>query len=242
MDLLLWYNLLFELPFFAALMYLCLLASGFVTSEHDAGIEIGHDVDVGADGGFDHDVHVEHDLSHDHDYAAEHGQDAGALLGVLSFLGVGKVPISILMMSFCFLWGFTGWASNRILKDISYPEMFVWMSLGVASFSSIFGTRFLAKLLAKIMPATESYGATSRDFVGQRATARFSITESSGTARLRDQYGTLQDLPCRVAVGEAEIPSGSRLILMRYEEQSRIYIARPDPLADNRAIESRPTR
>jgi len=227
-----WYNLLFILPFLGAGFYLMLLASGLTTAEHDADADLDHDVD------FDHDADtdISHDVGHDYDHDLSHIEEPGPLLRALSFLGVGKVPVSILMMSFCFIWGFTGLASNRMFGSIfPIPSLLAIVSIAIASVSSIFGTSFLARGLAKIMPSTESYGTRNRDLVGLNATSRFEITTSSGTARLYDQYNNYQSVPCRVASGEKPIPADAPVILIRYEEKEKAFIVRPDPLAQNRA-------
>ncbi|MBS3902955.1 MAG: DUF1449 family protein [Anaplasmataceae bacterium] len=234
-ELLAWYNLVFELPFIAGLLYLLLLASGLGVSEHEAEADFDHDLDV-MEGVADHDIGIEHTGTdfghHDHNHEVGHHNEPGSLAKALSFLGLGKVPISILMLSLCFVWGFTGWASNQLLKDVlRIPELYFWISLIIAASSSIFGTSFLARALAKVMPGTESYATVAKELEGKRATALFDITNSSGTARLRDQHLNLLDVPCRIGTGEEEIRAGTPLVLMRYDNQERVYIARPDRLA-----------
>lgn len=234
MDLLQPWNLPFILPFSGALLYLFLLATGTVPTEQDS------DADLDAD--IDHDVA---DLDHDVDHGIEHYTgDHGSLHGdthhtpstfsqVLGFLGIGRVPLSIIMMSFCFIWGFTGWAGNQLFADIlRFPVLYFWPSAALALFSAVFGTKLLARGITHVMPSTESYSVSMRELVGKRAEVRYELTEGSGSVFLRDPYGNLLELPCRVKQGEATIPYGSPVILMGYDEREKAYVARYNPIKD----------
>jgi hypothetical protein len=145
MDLLEWYNLIFVLPFTGALLYLAMLAAGL--SAHGADSDADLDVHAGTDFGVEHGVEVP--AAHGH--AEAHGATA-----VLTFLGVGRVPISILLLSLCFLWGFAGWASNRLLGELLPLPALLVASLAIAAASSVLGTGLLARVLARAIPASES--------------------------------------------------------------------------------------
>src|SRR5215212_7311883 len=111
MDLLAWWNLIFLLPALAALLYLLLVASGTVDTGHDVDADL--DADVDAD--LDTDAEAMHGI--EHNLGGEHEHDGESPFGeALGFLGFGRVPLSIVVLTFCFLWGFAGWATNTILK------------------------------------------------------------------------------------------------------------------------------
>src|SRR3989338_8050602 len=144
MEILEWWNLIFVLPFVGAMFYVVLLSIGVVDLGHDGGVDIDHGVDVGH-----HDIHT--GIEHSHEVGHEHDHDQGVLVKTLSFLGVGRVPFSIVVMAFCFLWGFSGWAANVIFRSVlKFPGLFIWMSLGAALFFAVFGTRFLALGISRI--------------------------------------------------------------------------------------------
>jgi membrane protein implicated in regulation of membrane protease activity len=223
MDLLEWWNLIFLLPALAALLYLALLATGTVSAGGDA------DADLDAD--FDTDAPSVHGI--EHSLGGEHEQ-AGSRLGeALGFLGFGRVPLSIILLTFCFLWGFAGWASNTILKGaVDRPVLFVWPSLAVATAASVLGTRSLARGLARLLPSTESYGSSERDLVGRLAKVRDPITARQGRAQLYDAHGTLQEVPVRIKPGEAEIPARTEVVLLSYDKGRGVYYVLADPLGD----------
>ena len=236
LEILEWWNLVFVLPFLTGLLYLGLLCVG-LGGEH----EIEAHIDVGLDHGMS--IDVDHGLDHGIEHSTEvgHGHDGdhGIFVRALSFLGVGRVPISLVLMSFCFLWGASGYLGNQLFKEVfRYPALFFWPSLGLALAGSVFGTRWLARGLARIMPSTETYATLPGDLVGQTAEALFLITSQFGRARLRDRYHNIQDVSVRLADGGDPIPAGSRIVLLRYDATEQAYVVRHDTLAGQRLVEA----
>ena len=230
MDILQWYNLIFILPFTGALLYVLSLGFGLGSDGHELGGEAHLDSD------FEHDLGVEHaiEVGHGHDHEAEAHHEPSFLFRALSILGFGKVPLSLIVVSFCFLWGFSGWASNQIAGGmLRWPVIFVWPSLGVAVLVSFFGTRFMARGLARVMPSTESYGESYRDLEGKVGEAVYDISSEFGRTQVKDKYGNLHEVPCHTAPGTGVIKSGSRVVLMSYDRDSQVFTVRLDPLASS---------
>lgn len=202
MDLLNWWNLVFLLPALAALLYLLLTTVGLAPAEgHDGGLDTDGDVDG----------------------------DHGPVHDALGAIGVGRVPLSLVLMSFAFLWGFFGWAGNRIFGAmLGPPALFIWPSLLLALVAATVLTRFLAMRLGRLMPATESYGAASRELVGRVAAVRYPLTETSGSVQLHDSFGTLHEVPARVMPGEEVIPAGAKVVLWRFSQEASAYFAIQD--------------
>jgi len=221
MELLQWWNLIFVLPFVGALMYILLLAFGVVSVDHDVAADFGPDVDL------DHDVDidVDHDVGIEHSVGHEIGaHEPGAFLRALSFLGVGRVPISIIIVSFCFIWGFVGWVCNSIFSSTYLPGFgFVWISLIIAMFLSVSFTKLVARVMSKIMPSTETYAISESEFVGRIAETVTGVDENFGQANINDKLGNLHTLSCRVRAGEKPIPRGTEVVLMYYKRADRIF-------------------
>jgi len=241
MNLLTWWNLIFVLPFSAALIYILFQAFTGLGMEHgadvdhDVGTEIGQDVDLDMDHGADlgADYGVDHHFGVEHSAEFGHTGEANAIVKALSFFGIGRVPISIVFMTFCFIWGFTGWISNMLLEPVlRYPVVFIWPSIGIALFFTLLLTKWTVKGLSRIMPSTETYGTSNAQLVGKRGKALYEITETSGSVRLRDDYGNLLDIASRVKPGEKPIPPGDNVILMRYDRQKQVFLVKHDLLSD----------
>jgi hypothetical protein len=218
-NLLHWWNLVFLLPAVAALLYLLLMALGAAPSEgHDAHLELDGDGDVDAG------AHV----------GAGDGHDGGdPTQSVLSLIGVGRIPLSLVLMSFAFLWGFFGWVGNLVFGAmLPSPALFIWPSLLLALVGAALLTRFLAFGLGRLLPATESYGAGARELVGRIADVRYPLTETSGTVQLYDKFGSLHEVAARVPPGEAAIPAGAKVVLWRWSEPAGAYFAVQDEVFD----------
>jgi hypothetical protein len=227
LELLEWYNLIFVLPFIMGVLYLGLLSVG-LGGEHEihAEMDMDHDVDLGGDlhHGIEHSTEV-------HAHGADH--DHNVFVKALSFLGVGRVPISLVFMSFCFIWGTAGYLGNQFFGGIlRYPGIFIWPSLALAGGGSVFGTRWLARLLGRIMPSTETYATSPAQLVGMTAEVLYSTSAIFGRARLHDSYGNIQDVSVRVAADEDSIPVGSKVILLRFDATEQAFMVRRDTLAN----------
>jgi hypothetical protein len=215
------WNLVFLLPLGGALFMGVLLSMG-VTGDHghDVSHEIGHDVghDVGH-GGHDHD----HEMGHD---------DVGFMGRFLSFMGVGRVPLMVLLLTFCATWGVTGLILNQLLAPVLRSGMvYMWPSLAGAAFVSVMGTSWLARIIGKVMPTTSTTAHARSYFVGRMADARYDITADSGAATLRDEHGAFLELPCCVAVDAPAIPAGARVVLREYDPVRQVFIVVENPLS-----------
>lgn len=198
-ELLQWWNLIFILPFVGALFYVLMICTGLVAADHD--------VDL------DHDMGIEH----------AHEFDPGTLAKALQFLGIGRVPMSIIMISFCFLWGFAGFAANTLLKPMLPAWLFVWASIAVAFVAAVVFTRFTAGLLGRIMPATETYAVTLEQLVGKWAEAVTTIDQSFGQAQVHDDAGALHTVQCLIRDGESNIARGTQVVLLFFDKSKGAF-------------------
>jgi hypothetical protein len=219
-----WWNLIFVLPAIGALLYLLLLATGAVAG--DTG-DVDADLDADLDPG---DFHgIEHAIGEAGTAPDGTTSSPGGLLHVLSLVGVGRAPLSLLLISFCFLWGLLGWLGNAALGAvIASPAIFIWPSLALALIGSLILTRLLAGGLHRLLPATETYAVSNRQLVGRLASVRFSVTASSGTAQLYDDQGRMHEVPVRVLPGEAPIPAQSSVVLWRYDPVTNTFLVTPE--------------
>lgn len=231
-ELLYWWNLVYVLAFFFALLYVVLnavgLASHGVDVDHDVGdvavdadahVDVDHDVDAHVD----HDVHVdgEHHLPDFHMDAPGHVEpppgEPSLLEEAMSFFGVGKVPLSVILMTFLITFAIVGWAANQLLEPVlRTPVAFFPISLAAAIVLGLGGTKALAGTLGRYLRPIESAALRHGELVGRIATANLAVSATFGTALVRDDYGTLHKVLCRVAAGAPPIPKGQTVLLVRY--------------------------
>jgi hypothetical protein len=200
------WNLVFLVPAILAVGYLLLMATG-----------------LGVDG----DANPDLDLDLD---GAGHG---GSALDVLSLIGVGQAPLSLVLVTFALLWGFLGSVGLAAFGSLLGPSALVgWAALALALVGGGLLTRGVATLLGRFMPTTESYGQTQRQLVGRIATLRLPAGEAGGSAQLYDDRGTLYEVAVRTGPGEPALPSGSTVILWRYDEARGVYLVVQDEAID----------
>jgi hypothetical protein len=198
----------------------------------EAGVDL--DADVDADVGIDQDLDLDSGAGVEHAVGMDHGapqgagtHEPGAFLRVLAFLGIGRVPISIILMTFCFLWAALGISANLLFDGLLPGVTVLLASLPAAALGSVFGTRALAIGISKVLPSVETYAITGIELVGSVGEALFDITEEFGRVRVFDQYNTLHDVTALVKPGRPAIEKGSNVLLTRYDREQDLYYARP---------------
>jgi len=236
-ELLEWWNLVYVIAFFFALLYAVLNAVGLASHgagvEHDVGdASVDHDVGAHVDVAHDVDAHVDHDVHvgadhHVPDFHADHAGPAGVaapahagpslLEEALSFFGIGKVPLSIVLMTFLITFAIVGWAANTLLRPVlATPAAFFPISCCAAVALGLGATKLLAGTLGRYLKPIESAALWRGDLVGRIATTSLSVNATFGTALARDEYGTLHKVTCRVAQGAQCIPKGQTVLLVRF--------------------------
>jgi hypothetical protein len=218
-DLFQWWNLIFVLPFVGAVLYI--LALGFGA--------IGHDVDGTVDGGTG--GHLGHGLPHASGAetdGAGHATPTG-FAAVLDFLGVGRVPLAIVLPSFWLIWSFVGFVVNSLLDQlIKAQSAYVLVSIVVAAGSAIFVTRIVARALHRIMPRTETYGVAREDLVGSIGVAGYpGVSARFGEARVHDQHGNQHSVACRLRKDGPAVGPGGTVLLIEYDRVNRVFLVDP---------------
>ncbi|HKI04676.1 MAG TPA: hypothetical protein VKK31_22035 [Thermoanaerobaculia bacterium] len=214
-NLLEWWNLVFLLPFVGASVFM--LVQG-VSGLDSGDAHVDHDVDAG--GGHD----LAHDLDHDADY--DHDAEPSGFTKALLFLGVGRVPVATLISALGVLWGVSGWIANQALEPVlGSPGAFFPVSCAVAFVAATLGTRWTARIMARLLPATETSVTRKSDLVDCVGRVRYQITERQGSVMVNGPQGHLQEVSCRVKEGKAPIPSGTSVILFEYDEARDLFYA-----------------
>jgi len=234
-----WSNLIFVVPFVLALLYLGLYTLSGITfgdADADVGADLDGDADLGGDVHLDHDIggdfhadaeahvdapgHVDADADHDADTPAGHGPAIAAL----QWLGVGRVPVSIVLMVLLLSWGWIGFVTNVILQSrISRASAQVAISLPLAFLGSILFTRLVSGLVARWLPTCETTARRRHELLGSVGEAIFAINEKFGLSSIRDAQGELYQVPCRVDAGQPALAKGERVKLVAYNAKEGIF-------------------
>jgi len=254
-NLLEWWNIIYVAPFALALLYLGLFVfTGITFGDADADVDANADANIPGDGpvhveahvvddfGGDHDVDpdADHDVSHEaegqsngnlvqREYAG-HAEHAGHVSGIgqlLSFLGVGKIPLSLALMTLLFTWGIFGFILNVMLvKWLGASSLVGLISMPITLVVAMLLTGAFAALIAKVIPLADSKGQRREDLVGQTGDAIYDIDSTFGMASVRNASGDLFQVPCKAAEGN-KIPKGTRVVLFDYDRDQGYFRAAP---------------
>ncbi|MBU1179318.1 YqiJ family protein [Patescibacteria group bacterium] len=240
-ELFAWYNIVFYIALAAALLMVVGVVLG-IGVDSDADHDVEHDVSVDVDHGLE--LGADHDADHDMDHGAEHdhearggspldtssGQGRSLLVRFLSVAGVGKVPLTYLLLLLFLIFGGIGFVSNTLLAPLLVsPWIYFWISLALAIFGMIFFTGKLAKLVNKYMPSTETYAPTKMDLIGTRGEVAIRTTSEFGVAQIYDNRGNLHRITCKTSSGE--FPQGHNIIVVDYNNETDFYTVETDPVA-----------
>jgi membrane protein implicated in regulation of membrane protease activity len=237
-----WWNLIYLVPLALALIYLVIyMATGMSFGDGDADVHMDveadadadADVDADADADTDADADADHDLAGEHEagHEPQHETSTSGGFSLLTLLGVGRAPISVLLMVFLLIWSVTGIIANRIIYGLSesVPPTVI-ISVPLAMLLSLFGTAGLARLIGRSMPNSETYVRRKSSLVGLLGEAVYDMTTGFGTVQVRDESGDLHELPCETQ-GEANskkmIHKGQRVVLYDYNEEKGVFYVTP---------------
>ena len=245
-----WWNLVFLVPFGLALLYLALYTVSGVTfgdagadagadAEVDADADVGADAHVDADAGahpgveVDADAHAEVDADADHDaHHPAHGTAGGGGVGfgdALAFIGVGRVPLSLVLMILLLAWGFIGFVANQFLRDaVPRPWMIPLVSLPLAAAGAVLVTRYGTRAIGRLMPVDETYARRRGALLGEVGEALYPVDERFGMAAVRDDRGNLYQVACRVEPGRPPLPKGAKVLLVAHDAKHNFFYVTPD--------------
>jgi hypothetical protein len=218
-------------------------------ADADAGADVEHDVDADADADVDHDVDADADADADadtdtdtdadHDADSDTDTDTGAdeasstsapaggsssaTWSALTWLGVGRVPVSLLLMVMFISFGLIGFLINQSLRE---PWHESWRIAGVSIPLAILGTmlitRTVARLLGTYMPTRETYARRQHELLGSVGEAVYAIDETFGLVAVRDDRGQLFQVHGRAPRGTT-IDKGRRVRLVGFSSKERMF-------------------
>lgn len=170
------------------------------------------DVDLDLDADFDIDIDADADLDIEADV------DAGAApAGLLGWLGIGEVPVLIWLVSFLTIFGLTGLVilnTGAALTGLTIP---LAISVPLATAVAIYCARFIARVVATIMPKTESTAMRARFLGGHHGTITQGTAKrgSPAEAKIKDRHGNIHYLRVEPLEDDVEIPQGRDVHVIR---------------------------
>jgi membrane protein implicated in regulation of membrane protease activity len=137
---------------------------------------------------------------------AIHHHDDGGLFGTST---------TILLMIALFSFGGAGVVAG--ILGVPWP-----LSLGVAMVATLPLTAVTARLVARLLPSSESYLVSRRELAGCSGTLLLHADGESGWAQVRDREGNVYNLRCRAVDGALE--KGASILVVAYDETTGLYL------------------
>lgn len=201
------FTLAFSIMGAIALLEICGLAFGVAFSELvDAALP---DLDIDAD----------IDLDVDSDMGSDVGADAGGIASALSWLGLGKVPLLIVLAAFLGAFGAIGMVLQNSFHGIFGNYLSVFIAAPVALVASLPVTRILSSGVAKIFPKEETDALSTDSFIGRIATIIRGEAHSGNPAeaKLTDAKGTAQYILVEPDEADVKFTAGEEILLVEKE-------------------------
>lgn len=156
------------------------------------------------------------------------------MLKALSVLGIGKVPVTIVLMMASLIFGGVGISMNFILEDIiGNPMVYSWISIATAFTAMVVLTNRSARIIARYMPTTETYSISRYGFSGQTGVLIVATDEKSGTAQVRDHEGNVHNVQCRTSEGGETLKKGTQVLVIDYDPTNQVCIVTKNPVSND---------
>ena len=199
-----------NLPFAVALGIMVLLALAQLIGVSDM-------LD-GADADVDIDVDIDTDVS-----------SVGAVDGLMSLIGLGRVPFTIWLASFLFIFAGLGVSIQMLAENLTGEPLYSWLAALFAGGAALPVNGVIARPLGAILPQDETTAVSIKTLVGRRAeildgTAR---AESPARARVRDYHGHAHNVMVEPHDETQELLAGETVLLVRREGET-FYASRLD--------------
>ncbi|MBI2483361.1 DUF1449 family protein [Candidatus Uhrbacteria bacterium] len=214
-----WQNIIFLIPLvFGVLMVLAQALGLHGDGDTDADHDVAHDAHVGH----------EHDGSSSEQHHDTHHE--GFAAKALGLLGVGRVPMSTILASLGLLFGGVGIGINRMLESIlPVPIVYGMISVAVASVAAFMGTGFMARLIARVLPKTETYSLRKEGLVGRTGELLFGIKPGQeGVLLVRDPSGSPHQVTARLERADQFLPKEAKVLITGYEPEGNWYHVVPE--------------
>lgn len=147
------------------------------------------------------------------------GVDLGADLdhGPLGWLGIGQVPLLILLVTFLAVFGAVGLAGQHIAQLLTGAPLAPLVAVPAALVAALPVTSFASRGLARIMPRDESSAIDVEDLVGRTATITLGRAAKGSPARARvvDVHGQTHHVLAEPDNSGAVFEAGDEILLVR---------------------------
>lgn len=157
-----------------------------------------------------------------------HG-DAGDLLG---WLGIGRIPLLMVIVVLLALFGLIGMTAQQLVDALLGRPLSPWIAAPAALVVALPLTGLGARGLARILPGDETTAIAIDDLIGRRATITVGTARQGCPARasVRDRHGLAHYVMVEPTDDRQSVGEGGTVLLVRREGDIFIGLADGEPL------------
>ncbi|KWV94947.1 YqiJ family protein [Erythrobacter sp. AP23] len=143
----------------------------------------------------------------------------GALDGLYTLLGIGRVPLTIWMALLLFGFAAIGVSTQALAESLTGVPLHRWLAALLAAGASVPLTGVLARPLGAILPQDETSAVSTDTLLGRRATITDGVarTGSPARARVHDIHGQAHYVMVEPHEASSELHAGDEVLLVRSE-------------------------
>ncbi|MEN9443915.1 MAG: hypothetical protein RIS47_805 [Bacteroidota bacterium] len=173
---------------------------------------------------------LSHDIDMDHD-------SAGLLESTLSFIGVGKVPVTLIVTVFMLIQGVLGIIMNGFILSLVTNMYLSWI-LVIVGFVATFAVALFASawFMKLFYPLFRDYGQAdkSQSLVGKMAkVSTGTLSSQFGQAYVKLENGETAEISVRLNDPERTLKYGDQILITDYSETRNIYTAEAYSVLEN---------
>jgi hypothetical protein len=187
-----------NLPFAGA----SLLLIGLMILQLTGASDLAPDLDADMDG--DVDAHI---------------VGGGVANGLLSFLGLGRLPLMIWLALFVLLFAVIGYAGQQVIQGMTGGLLPAWIAGLLALGAALPATAIIARPLHRIMPRDQTTAVSIDSLVGRFAVLELGTAKpgSPARARVKDIFGHSHFVMVEPDNDGQMFSAGEKLLLVRRE-------------------------
>ena len=189
-----------NLPFAIAMGLMVLLALVQLLGLGDWGVDADLDPEIGAD--------------------ADASLQPGMVEGLLTLLGVGRVPLTTWLALFLLMFAGIGLSVQELAESLTGAPLYSWLAAVIAGAAAVPVTGVLARPLGAILPKDHTTAVSTASLIGRRATITDGVarTGSPARARVRDIHGQAHYVMVEPHEETSALHAGDEVLLVRREK------------------------
>ena len=168
------------------------------------------------DWGVDADLDVDPDIGADADASLQ----PGMVEGLLTLLGMGRVPLTIWLALFLLMFAGIGLSVQELATSLTGAPLYSWLAALIAGAAAVPVTGVLARPLGAILPKDHTTAVSTASLIGRRATITDGVarTGSPARARVRDIHGQAHYVMVEPHEETSALHAGDEVLLVRREK------------------------